>query len=124
MAKFPVPAGLHQTIPCLPLSRAIEVDRRSLGPLSRDLTLIVGTPNFLTQLHLLSLTQVVCNAQNRESEPRLSTMIPTPDLSHLSPSDYDRVYEPSEDTFILLDALELDAVLLQRLKPRLCVEVG
>jgi len=34
------------------------------------------------------------------------------------------VYEPAEDTFILLDALEKDAGILQELKPRLCVEVG
>ncbi|KAF9786059.1 S-adenosyl-L-methionine-dependent methyltransferase [Thelephora terrestris] len=51
-------------------------------------------------------------------------MIPTPDLSHLTRKDYDLVYEPAEDTFILLDALEQDAEELKRLRPSLCLEVG
>ncbi len=51
-------------------------------------------------------------------------MIPTPDLTHLKRADYDRVYEPAEDTFALLDALEGDAERLRTSKPRLCVEIG
>lgn len=67
--------------------------------------------------------------------------IPTPDISHLTEDDYEHVYEPagayrprrsrrgeaeseSEDTFILLDALEQDAIELQSEKPSLCVEIG
>ncbi|KAF8679687.1 Methyltransferase [Rhizoctonia solani] len=64
-------------------------------------------------------------------------MIPTPDLSHLTKDDFIRVYEPaglyqhgninseldiymlSEDTFLLLDALEDDADHLRTLKPTL-----
>lgn len=34
------------------------------------------------------------------------------------------VYEPSEDTFILLDALEQDLTFIRNLKPLICVEIG
>ncbi|KAG0146837.1 hypothetical protein CROQUDRAFT_670889 [Cronartium quercuum f. sp. fusiforme G11] len=51
-------------------------------------------------------------------------MLPTPDLSHLTSDDYRDVYEPAEDTFILLDALEADSDFLHSLKPLICVEIG
>ncbi|KAJ7124725.1 S-adenosyl-L-methionine-dependent methyltransferase [Mycena crocata] len=51
-------------------------------------------------------------------------MIPTPDLSHLRAEDYEHVYEPAEDTFILLDALEQDAEALTSLRPRISLEIG
>ncbi|KAI0374506.1 putative methylase [Pilatotrama ljubarskyi] len=51
-------------------------------------------------------------------------MIPTPDLSHLKSEDYKHIYEPAEDTFILLDALEQDADGLRNAKPIVCLEVG
>ncbi|KAJ7456619.1 S-adenosyl-L-methionine-dependent methyltransferase [Mycena latifolia] len=51
-------------------------------------------------------------------------MIPTPDLSHLRAEDYEHVYEPAEDTFILLDALEQDAEALISMRPRISLEIG
>jgi len=51
-------------------------------------------------------------------------MIPTPDLSHLAPGDYETVYEPAEDTYILLDALEKDEGNIKACSPRLCLEIG
>ncbi|ORY22962.1 S-adenosyl-L-methionine-dependent methyltransferase [Naematelia encephala] len=51
-------------------------------------------------------------------------MLPTPQIAHLSAEDYEHVYEPAEDSFILLDALESDLTELVAAAPSLCVEVG
>ncbi|KAL1737505.1 S-adenosyl-L-methionine-dependent methyltransferase [Schizophyllum commune] len=51
-------------------------------------------------------------------------MIPTPDTSHLSAIDFESVYEPAEDTFLLLDALEADATALRDMKPTIALEIG
>ncbi|KAJ7655186.1 hypothetical protein DFH06DRAFT_1201853 [Mycena polygramma] len=51
-------------------------------------------------------------------------MIPTPDLTHLRPEDYEHVYDPAEDTFILLDALEQDAEQLRSMGPQISLEIG
>ena len=42
----------------------------------------------------------------------------------LSQSDTETVYEPSEDSFLLIDALEADLEGLKLAKPRLCLEIG
>lgn len=48
----------------------------------------------------------------------------TPYTDHLTREDYDHVYEPAEDSFLLLDALEKDLNFLEKLRPSLCVEIG
>lgn len=48
----------------------------------------------------------------------------TPELGHLTSADYARVYEPAHDTFLFLDALQLDAPFLRARQPHLCIEVG
>lgn len=49
-------------------------------------------------------------------------MYPTPLFPHVGRGDFAEVYEPAEDTFILMDALEQDAEVLKR--AAVCLEVG
>lgn len=48
----------------------------------------------------------------------------TPDISHFSGEDYFHVYEPAEDTFLFLDAMQSDCKFLKGRHPRLCLEIG
>lgn len=47
-----------------------------------------------------------------------------PSLDHASHTDYEHVYEPSEDTFLMLDAVLKHAEGLARARPTLAVELG
>lgn len=48
----------------------------------------------------------------------------TPYLTHITSEEFNYVYEPAEDSFLLLDALEADLALLIDAKPVVCVEIG
>lgn len=48
----------------------------------------------------------------------------TPYLTHITSDEFKYVYEPAEDSFLLLDALEADLPLLIDAKPVVCVEIG
>ncbi|KFA46629.1 hypothetical protein S40293_08207 [Stachybotrys chartarum IBT 40293] len=50
-------------------------------------------------------TKLSKNLATNRTTPRFN-MLPTPDTSHVP---YERVYEPAEDSFLLLDTLSLDA---------------
>jgi len=50
--------------------------------------------------------------------------VPLPDMSHLGGQDFERVYEPSDDTFLLVDVLHAHALELRALAPAVCVEIG
>ncbi|XP_055916720.1 methyltransferase N6AMT1 [Eupeodes corollae] len=48
----------------------------------------------------------------------------TPHYDHLTLQDYEKVYEPAEDTFLLLDAIEDDLEYLNTVQPGVCLEIG
>lgn len=48
----------------------------------------------------------------------------TPYQDHIDPADFHHVYEPSEDSFLLIDALEKDLDYLKSKQPLFCLEVG
>lgn len=48
----------------------------------------------------------------------------TPYLTHITSDDYKYVYEPAEDSFLLLDALEADLPEFRTNKPLICTEIG
>ncbi|XP_004363802.1 methylase [Capsaspora owczarzaki ATCC 30864] len=59
--------------------------------------------------------------------------LPTPDTSHLRKGGFEHVYEPAEDTFLMLDALQQDFGPRAQhnhdhdhapLVPRVCLEIG
>lgn len=48
----------------------------------------------------------------------------TPSFAHLKEKDFENVYEPAEDTFLMMDALEKDYKTILESKPLICVEIG
>ncbi|KCV69339.1 hypothetical protein H696_03771 [Fonticula alba] len=50
--------------------------------------------------------------------------LPTPRVNHFTEADYGNFYEPAEDSFLLLDALEADAGTIKQLHPAVAAEIG
>lgn len=48
----------------------------------------------------------------------------TPTTAHISKHDFERLYEPAEDTFLLLDTLEEQLQKILGLEPIFCLEIG
>lgn len=54
-----------------------------------------------------------------------TVMLPTPSLTHIKDDDYLKIYEPAEDSFALLDALQNDNALIQDISDvPLVLEIG
>ncbi|XP_065718710.1 methyltransferase N6AMT1 isoform X2 [Patagioenas fasciata] len=54
-----------------------------------------------------------------------ASALPTPRYDHVGPEGpFGDVYEPAEDTFLLLDALEQDADPLREARVEICLEIG
>eukprot|EP00794_Sanderia_malayensis_P015120 gene15120-16676_t len=50
--------------------------------------------------------------------------IKTPDYSHLKNKCFEDVYEPAEDSFLMMDALESKIDCIKKRRPVLCLEIG
>uniref|UniRef100_T1GC44 Methyltransferase small domain-containing protein n=1 Tax=Megaselia scalaris TaxID=36166 RepID=T1GC44_MEGSC len=77
-----------------------------------------------TQERLINLHQLI---EKEEAKRRnlLDIIMETPSINHLTPQDYQNIYEPAEDSFLLLDALEKDLDYIQKkLSPKVCLEIG
>ncbi|XP_059158023.1 methyltransferase N6AMT1-like isoform X2 [Physella acuta] len=67
---------------------------------------------------------VYCWLAERGSDKPMSNCFQTPLIGNEKSSDFENVYEPSEDSFLLLDVLEKEHSFLQNLNPLICLEVG
>src|SRR5688572_21422063 len=47
-----------------------------------------------------------------------------PSLDHLLMEDFECIYEPSDDTFLLCDAIENDRQTIKHMSPQLVIEIG
>ncbi|CAM9328867.1 unnamed protein product, partial [Choristocarpus tenellus] len=51
-------------------------------------------------------------------------MATVPDLDHFDYREYEEFYEPREDTYLLIDALQEDADQIRNVCPNICLEIG
>ena len=48
-----------------------------------------------------------------------------PNIDHISSKDFKNIYEPNTDTYIFVDALELEKdFILNKINPKICFEIG
>jgi release factor glutamine methyltransferase len=58
------------------------------------------------------------------SKVEFKASLVAPSRDRMQFSDYENIYEPAEDSFLLLDALELDLLFRPHLLPGILLEVG
>ncbi len=49
---------------------------------------------------------------------------PTPNYSHIKKKCFENVYDPAEDSFLMMDALEIKMEDIKKLRPTVCLEIG
>ncbi|KAK8812013.1 hypothetical protein WA538_003966 [Blastocystis sp. DL] len=53
-----------------------------------------------------------------------ASLFSTPDLTHIDWKEYAKIYEPDQDSFLFLDALEKEISFIQQVQPSLLLEIG
>jgi len=84
----------------------------------------------LDQSHpTIRMTQHACQESSDTDEDDGAPALPPPSwaselVASARANAGESVYPPSDDTYLVLEALHADAVKLQKLQPRICLEVG
>ncbi|RZC32503.1 Snapin Pallidin, Methyltransf 26, and/or MTS domain containing protein [Asbolus verrucosus] len=117
----------------LELKQCIEALCEELKKIGESQQTGVDLDNYVKKLinakqRVTVLSNILQNVQDRLNKVHASIEKETPVMLLTTPdydlSDYPQVYEPGEDTFLFLDALEMEVDFLRSIKPKFAVEIG